>query len=142
MATSRLVVHPSVQAALAARKAVVALESTIITHGFPSPANLGVALAAEKAVRDAGAVPATVALLDGKAHVGLDRAQIERLAEGGPAKAVKTSRRDLASVLAKGRGGVGATTVSGTMILAHMAGIDVFGTGGIGGVHRGGEACE
>lgn len=138
MPSTLLRIHPSVRAALAARRPVVALESTIITHGLPSPANLQTALALEQVVRDQGAVPATTALIDGKAYVGLDRGQIERLAETAT-QATKTSRRDVASVLARGRGSVGATTVSGTMILAHLAGISVFGTGGIGGVHRGGE---
>ncbi|MCO5577150.1 hypothetical protein L7F22_030973 [Adiantum nelumboides] len=118
---------PSVAFALASRRPVVALESTIITHGLPYPANLQTALAIEQAVRDQGAVPATTAFLDGTAHVGLDKAQLERLAEVGP-QATKTSRRDVSSVLAAGRGSVGATTVSGTMILAHLAGIAVFGT--------------
>ena len=138
LASRLLRVHPSVASALASRRPVVALESTIITHGLPYPANLQTALAIEQAVRDQGAVPATTAFLDGTAHVGLDKAQLERLAEVGP-QATKTSRRDVSSVLAAGRGSVGATTVSGTMILAHLAGIAVFGTGGIGGVHRGGE---
>ncbi|UZJ55998.1 hypothetical protein CBS101457_005318 [Exobasidium rhododendri] len=133
-----LKVHPSIASALAAGKPVVALESTIITHGLPYPANLHTALAIEQAVRDQGAVPATTAFLDGLAYVGLENKQVERLAEVG-LKATKTSRRDVTFVLAAGRGSVGATTVSGTMILAHMAGISIFGTGGIGGVHRGGQ---
>lgn len=136
--SSLLRVHPNVASALASKKPVVALESTIITHGLPFPANIQTALAIEQAVRDQGAIPATTAFIDGVAHVGLDKAQLQRLAEVG-LKASKTSRRDVASVLAAGRGSIGATTVSATMILAHMAGISVFGTGGIGGVHRGGE---
>lgn len=133
-----LKVHPTVASALATKRPVVALESTIITHGLPFPANIETALAIEQAVRDQGAVPATTAFLDGKAYVGLDKSQLQRLAEIG-LKATKTSRRDVTSVLAAGKGSVGATTVSGTMILAHMAGISIFGTGGIGGVHRGGQ---
>lgn len=136
--SSLLRIHPSIRAAVAARQPIVALESTIITHGLPAPQNLQTAIAVEDAVRSQGAVPATIAVLDGKAHVGLDKNQLERLASVGP-NATKTSRRDLSSVLAAGRGSVGATTVSGTMILAHLAGIQIFGTGGIGGVHRGGE---
>lgn len=132
-------IHPAIQAAAAAGQPVVALESTIITHGLPAPQNLRVALALEDAVRAEGAVPATTALLDGRAHVGLDAHELERLADTGM-RATKTSRRDVAAVLAAGRGSVGATTVSGTMVLAHAArGIYTFGTGGIGGVHRGGE---
>jgi pseudouridine-5'-phosphate glycosidase/pseudouridine kinase len=138
LASPLLRVHASVASALASRRPVVALESTIITHGLPFPANIETALAIEQAVRDQGAVPATTAFLDGIAYVGLDKSQLQRLAETG-LKATKTSRRDVSSVLAAGRGSVGATTVSGTMILAHMAGIPIFGTGGIGGVHRGGQ---
>jgi pseudouridine-5'-phosphate glycosidase/pseudouridine kinase len=131
-------VHPNVASALATKKPVVALESTIITHGLPFPANIETAIAIEQAVRDQGAVPATTAFIDGKAYVGLENDQLQRLAEIG-LKATKTSRRDVASVLAAGKGSIGATTVSGTTILAHMAGISIFGTGGIGGVHRGGQ---
>jgi len=146
-------VHGKVSAVLAAGRACVALESTIITHGLPYPTNLHTALACEEAVRNAGAVPATVALLDGIAHVGLERGQLERLASvsagqashsssnnvGHPPRAIKASRRDLATVLAAGQGTIGGTTVSGTMVLAHYAGIPIFATGGIGGVHRGAE---
>ena len=111
----------------------VALESTVISHGLPYPDNLETALALEAVVRDGGATPATIALLDGKIQVGLNRSQIERLAtEKGVAK---VSRRDLPVVLA--RKGLGATTVAATMYAAHLAGIQVFGTGGLGGVHRG-----
>lgn len=135
---SFLRIHPSIKAALAAKKPIVALESTIITHGLPSPANLKTALEIEQTVRDQGAIPATTAFIDGKAYVGLDEKQIERLAETGK-RATKTSRRDVAGILAAGKDSIGATTVSGTMLLAHLAGIPIFGTGGIGGVHRGGE---
>ena len=146
-ASPLLRISSEVQEALSAHKPVVALESTIISHGLPYPQNFQTALAVEQAVREEGAIPATTALLDGLAHVGLDGNQLERLAEApaaatGGNQAVKASRRDLAQVLAMGKGGVGGTTVSATMILAHMANVDVFGTGGIGGVHRGGEACE
>jgi pseudouridine-5'-phosphate glycosidase len=121
--------------ALQAGRAVVALESTLITHGLPLPANVETALAMEAAVRASGAVPATIAVLGGKITVGLSRAEIERLA-GLPAGSVrKCSRRDLPIAVARGEDG--ATTVAGTMIVAAMAGIRVFATGGIGGVHRG-----
>ncbi|KAK0567144.1 hypothetical protein OC844_000389 [Tilletia horrida] len=138
-------IHESVAAALASSRPCVALESTIITHGLPPPLNLKTALACEDAIRKEGAVPATIALLDGVAHVGLDRAQLERLAEAATrakkdkAAVIKASRRDLAPVLALGAGTIGGTTVSGTMVLAHHAGIPIFATGGIGGVHRGAE---
>ncbi|CAD6890339.1 unnamed protein product [Tilletia laevis] len=140
-------VHESVLAAVASRRPCVALESTIITHGLPYPANLRTALACEDAIRKEGAVPATVALLDGIAHVGLDRGQLERIAEAASSgktdtrtKLIKAGRRDLATVLALGRDTIGGTTVSGTMVLAHHAGIPIFATGGIGGVHRGAES--
>ncbi|KAK0538575.1 hypothetical protein OC842_001268 [Tilletia horrida] len=138
-------IHESVAAALASSRPCVALESTIITHGLPPPLNLKTALTCEDAIRKEGAVPATIALLDGVAHVGLDRAQLERLAEAATrakkdkAAVIKASRRDLAPVLALGAGTIGGTTVSGTMVLAHHAGIPIFATGGIGGVHRGAE---
>ncbi|SNX81303.1 related to Pseudouridine-5'-phosphate glycosidase [Melanopsichium pennsylvanicum] len=123
---------------------VVALESTIITHGLPYPYNLEVARELEETVIDNGAVPATIALLDGKPSVGLNSQQLERLAQCAldPSKnqAIKASRRDIAHVLAQGKGSVGGTTVSGTMVLAHMAGVPIFATGGIGGVHRGAES--
>ncbi len=115
---------------------VVALESTIISHGMPYPENLKTAVDVENDVRENGATPATIALMDGNLHVGLDDDLLERLAKDG-ASAVKCSRRDMARVLASKR--LGATTVSGTMIAAHLAGIEVFVTGGIGGVHRGVE---
>jgi pseudouridine-5'-phosphate glycosidase len=128
-------IHPEVADALAGGRAVVALESTIISHGLPRPDNLRIAREIEDAVRAGGAVPATVAVIDGEPHVGLDDAALERLA-GDPA-AVKASIRELASVAA--RGGVGATTVASTAHLAARAGIRVFATGGLGGVHRGAQ---
>ncbi len=128
-----LKIHPEVQAALAQGQPVVALESTLITHGFPSPENVDVAAAIEAAVRQNGAVPATIAVLGGQITVGLTPDQLAYL---GAAKNVrKCSRRDLPIVVAQGEDG--ATTVAGTMIVAAWAGIGVFGTGGIGGVHRG-----
>ena len=123
-----------VQAALASGKPVVALESTIISHGMPYPQNLATARAVEADVRASGAVPATVAILDGVPWVGLDDAALERLARAGTS-AKKTSRRDLPFVFARRL--TGATTVSATMYLAAAAGVHVFVTGGIGGVHRG-----
>ncbi len=129
----RLLVAPEVGAALAARQPVVALESTLISHGLPYPQNVEVALASEAAVRESGAVPATVAIHGGRLLVGLDRAALETLATTpGVAKAARPS---LAAALADG--GWAATTVSATMIAAGAAGISVFATGGIGGVHRG-----
>ena len=122
-------------AAIEAGSPVVALESTLITHGFPYPANVETALAMEQAIRDEGGVPATIGVLDGQIKVGLSRAEIERLAELGQKGVRKCSRRDLPIVV--GLRQHGATTVAGTMIVAHMAGIRVFATGGIGGVHRG-----
>ncbi|KAJ3183475.1 hypothetical protein HDU87_006794 [Geranomyces variabilis] len=129
-------VHPEVARALAQNKGVVALESTIISHGMPYPQNLETALAVEEIVRQQGCVPATIAVLDGRVKVGLSPADLEKLAQTG-LSAKKTSRRDLALVVSQKL--VGATTVSGTMVIAHKAGIKVFVTGGIGGVHRGGE---
>ncbi len=124
---------PEVEAALNDGGAVVALESTLITHGLPYPANLETALAMEAAIREQGAVPATIAILKGRISVGLSGDQIEYLAQRKDVR--KCSRRDLP--IAVGLGEDGATTVAGTMIVAHMAGIKVFATGGIGGVHRG-----
>ena len=122
--------------ARAAGQPLVALESTIITHGMPWPRNVETARAVETAVREAGAVPATIAVLDGTIHIGLSDAQLDEL---GQARGVmKLSRADLAVCLAQGR--TGATTVAATMICAHLAGIEVFATGGIGGVHRGAES--
>jgi pseudouridine-5'-phosphate glycosidase len=128
-----VLIDPEVAAALAEGRAVVALESTIITHGLPRPDNLRIAREIEAAVRSAGAVPATIAVLDGTARIGLDDDALERVAndEG----AVKVSVRDLAAVAA--RGGTGATTVASTAHLAARAGIAQFATGGLGGVHRG-----
>lgn len=128
-----LAVSAEVADALAAQTPVVALESTIIAHGFPYPDNLECARETERAVRDAGAVPATVAVLGGRLCVGLDADELERLARGTDVP--KASRRDLGILLA--RGSDGATTVAGTMFIASLAGIQVFATGGVGGVHRG-----
>jgi pseudouridine-5'-phosphate glycosidase len=124
-----------IHAALAEKRAVVALESTLITHGLPYPTNMETALAMENAVRAAGALPATIAILAGKVHVGISAEQVDYLAQRPSGSVRKCSRRDLAVALAKSEDG--ATTVAGTMIVAHMAGIPVFATGGIGGVHRG-----
>jgi pseudouridine-5'-phosphate glycosidase len=115
--------------------AIVALESTIITHGMPYPQNLETARLVEDEVRRAGAVPATIAVIDGRLHVGLEAAELDALAQAQGV--AKLSRADLAACLAQR--GTGATTVAATMIAAHLAGIDVFATGGIGGVHRGAE---
>ncbi len=114
---------------------IVALESTLITHGLPYPANRDTALAMEQAVRDAGAVPATIALLNGQVRVGLTTEQVDMLAQKPAGSVRKCSRRDLP--IAIGLGEDAATTVAGTMIVAHWAGIPIFATGGIGGVHRG-----
>jgi pseudouridine-5'-phosphate glycosidase len=130
-----LSVKPEVARAIAARRPVVALESTVISHGLPYPRNLDLARRMEEAVRAAGAVPATVAILDGRIRVGLDDEDLERLATEPDVR--KVSRRDMPIALATGR--PGATTVAGTMIAAELAGIRVFATGGIGGVHRGAE---
>ena len=128
-----MLIHPEVADALAGGRPVVALESTIISHGLPRPDNLRIAREIEAAVRAGGAVPATVALVDGQARVGLDDAALDRVA--GDLAVVKVSVRDLATVAA--RGAVGATTVASTAHLAARAGIGVFATGGLGGVHRG-----
>ncbi|MFF1923998.1 pseudouridine-5'-phosphate glycosidase [Streptomyces sp. NPDC058221] len=127
------VVSVEVRAALAAHRPVVALESTIIAHGLPRPRNLRVAEELEGLVRSAGAVPATVAVLDGRARVGLDKDQLERVAQDPAMR--KLGHRDLAPALAAGASG--ATTVSATAFLAARAGLRVFATGGLGGVHRG-----
>jgi pseudouridine-5'-phosphate glycosidase len=128
-----LEIHPEVRRALRGGRPVIALESTIIAHGMPGPANVETALAAEAAARELGVVPATVGVLAGRVHVGMDRAQIHHL---GTASGVwKASRRDLPWVQARGLDA--ATTVGGTMLAAHLAGIRVLATGGIGGVHRG-----
>jgi pseudouridine-5'-phosphate glycosidase len=130
-----LLISPEVASARSAGKPVVALESTIISHGMPYPQNVNTAREVEQIIRDAGAVPATIAIIDGKICIGLDPEQLELL--GNSPDAMKVSRRDLPYVLATNR--LGATTVAATMICAHMAGIHVFVTGGIGGVHRGAE---
>lgn len=131
-----LLISKEVQEALAAGKPVVALESTIISHGMPYPQNVETALKVEKTVRDAGAVPATIAVLGGRLCAGLTVEQIEYLGKLGT-KAYKASRRDLPVLVSKGLDG--ATTVAATMIIASLAGIPVFATGGVGGVHRGAE---
>jgi pseudouridine-5'-phosphate glycosidase len=130
---TQLIIHSEVQAALDAGRPVVALESTLITHGLPHPDNLEVARTLEATVRESSAVPATIAILGGQITIGLTGEQLAYLAKAKNVR--KCSRRDLP--IAVGRGEDGATTVAGTMILAHMAGIRVFATGGIGGVHRG-----
>jgi pseudouridine-5'-phosphate glycosidase len=130
-----VLVHEEVREALAERRAVVALESTIISHGLPRPDNARLAREFEQSVRDGGAVPATVAVVDGQARIGLDDAALDRLANDQDV--VKVSVRELAAVAA--RGGVGATTVASTAHLASLAGITVFATGGLGGVHRGAQ---
>lgn len=129
-------IHPEVAAAAAAGKPVVALESTIISHGMPYPQNVETALNVEKVIRDNGAVPATIAILGGRLKAGLTPEEIEYLGKTGQA-VTKASRRDLPVIVAKGMDG--ATTVTTTMMIAHMAGIQIFATGGIGGVHRGAE---
>ena len=125
---------PSVSAALSEGKPIVALESTIISHGMSYPQNVETALLVEAAVRENGAIPATIAIIDGKMRVGLSNDEIERLGKEG-LKVPKVSRRDLPISLAMGKNG--ATTVASTMIIAAYAGINIFATGGIGGVHRG-----
>ena len=129
-------ISPEVAAALAAGKPVVALESTIISHGMPYPQNVETALNVERIVRENGAVPATIAVIGGRLKAGLTPEEIEYFGKKGTAIA-KASRRDLAVLCARGEDG--ATTVTTTMIIAHMAGIKIFATGGIGGVHRGAE---
>ena len=129
-------IAPEVKAALDEGRPVVALESTIISHGMPYPKNVETALLVEDAVRESGAVPATIAVIGGRLKAGLSRDEIEYLGKTGRGVA-KASRRDLPALVA--RGADGATTVTTTMIIAHMAGIRVFATGGIGGVHRGAE---
>ena len=126
-------IRPEVSDALAAGRPVVALESTIISHGLPRPGNLRVAREIEEAVRSGGAVPATIAIIGGEPHVGLDDDAMRRIAEG--TEVVKVSVRDVAVLAA--RAGDGATTVASTAHLAAAAGITVFATGGLGGVHRG-----
>lgn len=133
--TQYLDIAPEIKAAVAAGRPVVALESTILSHGMPYPENLAFAARVEKVIRDEGAVPATMAIIDGRMKAGLTEPELERMcrAEG----VAKVSRRDLPILLA--RGGTGATTVASTMILASLAGVRIFATGGIGGVHRGAQ---
>ncbi len=131
-----LTIAPEVRVALDNSRPVVALESTIISHGMPYPQNVETALRVEKIVRDAGAVPATCAIWEGRLRAGLNPAEIDQLGRLGP-KIPKASRRDLPYLLSQGKHG--ATTVASTMIIADLAGIRVFATGGIGGVHRGAE---
>ena len=131
----KLDITPEVQSALDENRPVVALESTIITHGMPWPQNYDMAVSVEQVIRDAGAVPATIAVLKGQIKIGLADADLRDLAQTPDAR--KLSRADLAICMVQGA--TGATTVAATMILAHLAGIKTFATGGIGGVHRGAE---
>ncbi|KAJ3409663.1 hypothetical protein HDV05_004299 [Chytridiales sp. JEL 0842] len=131
-------INPEVYHALSNQLPVVALESTIITHGMPHPTNLQCAQEVESIIRSQGAIPATIALLDGRVKIGLSPAELERLSMVGPQGAMKASRRDLGLAIARKL--VGSTTVAGTMVAARRVGIDVFVTGGIGGVHRRGES--
>ncbi|WP_127109709.1 pseudouridine-5'-phosphate glycosidase [Pararhodobacter zhoushanensis] len=133
--TLPLIYSAEVADARAQGRPIVALESTIITHGMPFPQNVETARAVEAEIRAAGAVPATIAVMDGQILIGLEDAQLDRL--GQAEHVMKLSRADLAVCVATG--GIGATTVAATMICAHLAGISVFATGGIGGVHRGAE---
>ena len=129
-------IAPEVAQALAEGKPVVALESTIISHGMPYPQNVETALKVEEVIRENGAVPATIAIIGGRLKAGLSKEEIDHLGKAGHA-VTKASRRDMPAIVARGIDG--ATTVTTTMIIAHMAGIKVFATGGIGGVHRGAE---
>ena len=129
-------IAPEVQQAVAEGRPVVALESTIISHGMPYPQNVETALNVEKIIRENGAVPATIAIIGGRLKAGLTPEEIDYLGKSGHA-VTKASRRDLPILVAEGRDG--ATTVTTTMMIAHMAGIRIFATGGIGGVHRGAE---
>lgn len=129
-------IHPEVAEAIANNRPVVALESTIISHGMPYPQNVETALKVEQTVREAGAIPATIAIIKGRLTVGLTEEQVEFLGKEG-LSVTKASRRDIPFIVAAGK--TGATTVASTMILAAMAGIKVFATGGIGGVHRGAQ---
>lgn len=131
-----LVISEEIKEALANNKPVVALESTIISHGMPYPQNVETALKVEEIVRENGAIPATIAILNGKLTVGLTKEEIDYLGKKG-LDVVKVSRRDIPAILAKKEDG--ATTVASTMIIAALAGVKVFATGGIGGVHRGAE---
>ncbi len=130
-----LTLSPEVAEARAAGRPIVALESTIVSHGMPFPQNVETARAVEATIRDNGAIPATIAVMAGRIHIGLTDQQLDVL--GQAQNVMKLSRADLAACLALGR--TGATTVAATMICAHLAGIAVFATGGIGGVHRGAE---
>ncbi len=136
MLNKYLDIQPEVAEALAAGKPVVALESTIISHGMPYPQNVETALKVERIIRENGAVPATIAVIGGRLKAGLTPEEIDYFGKKGTA-ITKASRRDLAVLCARGEDG--ATTVTTTMIIAHMAGIKIFATGGIGGVHRGAE---
>lgn len=138
MRTSALDIRPEAADALRERRPVVALESTVIAHGLPWPINLETAREAERAVRAAGAVPATIAVWKGRPTIGLDDAELEELARASDV--LKASRRDLAAAVAQGR--TAATTVAATMLLAHQAGIRTFATGGIGGAHRGNHSWD
>ena len=129
-------IAPEVAQALKEGKPVVALESTIISHGMPYPQNVETALKVEEVIRENGAVPATIAIIGGRLKAGLSKEEIDHLGRAGHA-VTKASRRDMPSIVARGIDG--ATTVTTTMIIAHMAGIKIFATGGIGGVHRGAE---
>ena len=131
-----LEISPEVQKALDEGRPVVALESTIISHGMPYPQNVETALNVEKIIRDTGAIPATTAIIGGKLRVGLSKDEIDYIGKKG-LKVTKASRRDIPVLVARGEDG--ATTVAATMILANLAGVSVFATGGIGGVHRGAE---
>lgn len=136
MMNKYLEISPEVKKALEENKPVVALESTIISHGMPYPQNVETALRVEETIRKNGAVPATIAVIGGKLKAGLSKNEIEYLGKKGT-KVIKASRRDLPVLVSKGEDG--ATTVATTMIIAAMAGIRVFATGGVGGVHRGAE---
>ncbi|MET3698662.1 pseudouridine-5'-phosphate glycosidase [Bacillus oleivorans] len=132
---NQLVFSEEVRQAMENGKPIIALESTIITHGMPYPQNIETALEVEEIIREEGAVPATIAIMDGKIHIGLSQAEIKQLANSEDV--IKASRRDLPYIIAQKK--TGATTVAGTMICAQLAGITLFVTGGIGGVHRGAE---
>lgn len=134
--TQFLDVNPEVAAAIKEGKPVVALESTIISHGMPYPQNVETALNVEKVIRENGAVPATIAIIGGRLKAGLTADEIEYFGKKG-LDITKASRRDIAAIVSRGMDG--ATTVTTTMMIAHMAGINIFSTGGIGGVHRGAE---
>ena len=136
MINNYLKINPEVASALAGNRPVVALESTIISHGMPFPKNVETALAVEQAVRATGAIPATIALIDGKICIGLSKDEITLLGKAG-LTVTKCSRRDFPFILSRKK--MGATTVAATMIAAALAGIRVFATGGIGGVHREGQ---